>query len=44
MESTTKRILDLYTLNANVLGNGYFDRKDLEVIGNIHENPELNEG
>ena len=23
------------------LGNGYYSRKDLEIIGNIHENPEL---
>jgi len=23
------------------LGNGYYSRKDLEVIGNIHQNPEL---
>lgn len=25
-------------MSYNQLGNGYHDRKDLEVIGNIHEN------
>jgi len=31
----------LIAVNYNQLGNGYFKRDDLAVIGNIHENPEL---
>lgn len=29
-----------YSFGEN-LGNGYYSRKDLEIIGNIHQNPEL---
>lgn len=28
-------------LDNQRLGNGYYSRKDLEIIGNIHDNPEL---
>jgi uncharacterized phage protein (TIGR01671 family) len=31
----------LEILNNEQLGNGYYSREDLEIIGNIHENPEL---
>ena len=31
----------IMTLNNKKLGNGYYSRKDLEIIGNIYDNPEL---
>jgi uncharacterized phage protein (TIGR01671 family) len=31
----------ILALDNQQLGNGYYSRKDLEVIGNIHENQEL---
>lgn len=31
----------ILVLNSSVLGNGYYSRKDLTVIFNINQNPEL---
>ena len=31
----------IMTLNNEKLGNGYYSRKDLKVIGNTYDNPEL---
>ena len=35
---STKKYNIIDCINYDTLGNGYYSRKDLEVIGNIHEN------